>query len=81
MVMWGFTLGEAKPFLEHKKRDWMFRELVIGFFTGGKEDDNKASPDNFCKACKAAKLDKNCDTCSKTFEVIDPTDERLNKNG
>jgi len=34
-ILWGFTLEECKPYLKYRERQILFREAVIGFFTGG----------------------------------------------
>ncbi len=70
MILWEFTLEEARPFFEHRKRDLLFREAVIAFLTGGK----KQSPeDRFCEACRAAGKDKDCESCDRKIEVLDAT--------
>ena len=60
--------------MEYKVREWVFREVVIGFLTGGKEEEGSITDhpeDSFCIACKKANLNKDCNTCTRDFKVID----------
>jgi len=71
-VAWGFTTKDAIPFLEYLKRDLMFREVVIAFFTGGKGTDSvDAETEEFCRLCRKAGLNKDCASCSRKVEVAD----------
>lgn len=68
-VAWGYTTRDAAPFVEYLKRDLMFREVVIGFFTGGKERTPETEMEEFCRLCRKAGRDKNCAECSRKVEV------------
>lgn len=67
-VAWGFTMADAAPFMEHLKRDLMFREAVIGFFAGGDSPDATAQ-DKYCDNCRRAHPDIDCSACSRKIEV------------
>jgi hypothetical protein len=69
-IAWGFNLSDAAPFIEHLERDLMFREAVIGFFTGGdsKTPEEKARKE-YCETCKRLKPDADCAACSQKIEV------------
>jgi hypothetical protein len=69
-------LDECKPFLDYKSRDLMFREAVLSFL--GVSDSNPVE-DKFCTACKAAKMDKDCKSCSKEFSVSSKDNELAQK--
>lgn len=60
-------MDECKPFIEYKSRELLFREGVISFLGISEADPVQ---DKFCEVCKAAKMDKDCSTCSKKFEVV-----------
>jgi hypothetical protein len=48
----------------------LFREAVIRFLVGETDvQKKKRQTDDFCRACKAAKRDKDCLSCSKNIEV------------
>jgi hypothetical protein len=67
-VLWGYTLGECAPYLKHRKRELLFREAVIAFMTGGKEETPE---DAYCEACKqSGKAD--CSTCTREIKTHDP---------
>lgn len=68
MILWGFTLGEAEPYLEERKRDRLFREAVIAFLTSG---DGRGPEERYCEACRAAGLDRDCETCDRQVEILD----------
>jgi hypothetical protein len=60
--------------LEYKVREWVFREVVINFLTGGKEGEGSITDqpeDSFCIACKKAGFNRDCSTCTRDFKVID----------
>jgi len=48
----------------------LFREAVIHFLVGETEEEKlKRQEREFCKACKAAKKDRDCANCDRRVEV------------
>lgn len=54
------------PYLKHRSREVLFREIVISFLGGPAADDKpqETQAQKYCKACKAAKKDTDCYSCS-----------------
>ena len=70
--MWGYGVKEVEPYVEFIGRDILFREAVLGVLGIGKGSKNEPTnlQDSFCVACKAAKKDIDCNTCSKSVREI-----------
>ncbi len=76
-LIWGFTLDEIRPYLEHKVREVTFREAVLGFLGVKTQGDVE---DEYCKVCKAAGKD-HCETCDRKIEVVEEKkDKRIGKH-
>lgn len=67
-MLWRFTLGECTPYLKHRQRETLFRELAIAFLTGGKEETPE---DAYCAACRQAGKD-DCATCTREIKTREP---------
>jgi hypothetical protein len=73
VVLWSFTLAECAPYIEHKTRDIMFREVILGLL--GVNDKGETNKDKYCQACKAAKKNVDCEGCSKEIAWAQPKKE------
>jgi len=56
--------------MESRTRDVLFREAVIHFLVGETDGQKKKrQTEEYCRACKAAKRDRDCDHCSRSITV------------
>jgi hypothetical protein len=46
-----------------QRYEWL--EIIGKMFSGG-----ESAADKFCRACKAAKKNKNCDQCDRTITLL-----------
>lgn len=68
-MLWGYALGDCKPYLKHRQRELLFRKAVIAFMTGGGKEETPE--DAYCAACKqAGKAD--CSTCTREIKTREP---------
>lgn len=77
-LIWGFTLDEIRPYLEHKVREVTMRNAILQFLGVEMKSD---VIDTYCQACRAAGRD-HCDTCDKgSIEVVEQKkDKRIGKH-
>ncbi len=71
--MWGFTPKECELYIDQKLREELFREAVIGFLVP-KDKDQMKIEDEYCRACRKARSDADCSTCSRKIAVKESKD-------
>jgi len=74
--MWEFTPEECDVCLHLRFREIIFRESILGIFSGTDKDKStlgKLDPESaYCQACKAKnKGSQSCNNCSREFTVIE----------
>ncbi len=74
--MWEFTPEESDIYLHLRFREILFRESVLGMFSGtdkGKGTLGKLDAEGtYCSACKAKNKGKqDCQNCSREFTVLE----------
>jgi len=74
--MWSFTPEESDIYLHLQFREIIFRESILGMFSGsdkGKSTLGKLDLENaYCQACKGKNKGKqDCKNCSQEFTVIE----------
>jgi len=72
--MWEFTPKESELYIDHRLREELFREAVIGFLIPKDKDQMKVE-DEYCRSCKKARPNVDCSTCSKKITVREVKDE------
>lgn len=72
-------MNECEPWLKYQERQLLFREAVIHFLVGETEEEKRKRQEReFCRACKAAKKNRDCDACDRriTVRLYDEDDEQ-----
>ena len=69
-ILWEYPLEECKPWLKYQERQVLFREAIIHLLVGETAGEKKArTEDAYCRACKAAKKDHDCNSCSRDIRI------------
>lgn len=74
--MWTFTPEESDIYLHLRFREIIFRESILGMFSGSGKDGSTLgkldAKSAYCQACKAKnKGTQDCENCSREFTVIE----------